>query len=130
MPPEIMNLMVAFAPVFQRRTWGKVQDMLIGAILAPGKRTVSSILQVLGKSQEATYAKYHHVLNRAQWSSKDLSERLLRLVVGTFGGGPVVLGIDEHIERRRGKKIEAIGIYRDAVRSSESHFAKAVDCAG
>jgi hypothetical protein len=82
-------------------------------------------LQVLGKSQEANYAKYHHVLNRAQWSSKELSERLLRLVVGTLGGDPVVLGIDEHIERRRGKKISAKGIYRDAVRSSESHFAKA-----
>ena len=125
MPPEIMNLMVPFAAVFQRRTWSKVQEMMIGAILAPGKRTVSSILQVLGKSQEANYARYHPVLSRAQWSSKDLSERLVRLVVGTLGGSPVVLGIDEHIERRRGKKITAKGIYRDAVRSSESHFAKA-----
>ena len=98
MPPEIMNLMEAFAPVFRQRAWSKVQDMLIGAILAPGKRTVSAILQVLGKSQEVNYARYHPVLNRAQWSSKDLSERLLRLVVGTFGGDPVVLGIDEHIE--------------------------------
>jgi DDE superfamily endonuclease len=98
MPPEIMNLMVRFAPVFQRRTWRKAQEMMIGAILAPGKRTVSSILQVLGKSQETNYARYHHVLNRAQWSSKELSARLLRLVVGTFGGDPVVLGIDEHIE--------------------------------
>jgi DDE superfamily endonuclease len=103
---------------------------------------VSSILQVLGKSQEATYAKHYHVLNRAQWSIKELSERLLRLVVGAFGGDPVVVGRDERIERRWGKKIEAIGIYRDAVRSSpvpghnrnqfyhgtwssESHLAKA-----
>jgi len=120
-----MNLMVPFAPVFQARTWVKVQELVIGASLAPGKRTVSSVLQVLGKSQESSYAKYHHVLNRAQWSSKGLSERLLRLVVGTLGSDPLVIGIDEHIERRRGEKIAAKGIYRDGVRSSDSHFVKA-----
>jgi DDE superfamily endonuclease len=125
MPPEIMNLLKPFAPVFQVRTWSKIQEMVIGAILAPGKRTVSSVLQVLGKSQETSYARYHHVLNRAQWSGRVLSERLLRLVVGTLGGDPLVLGIDEHIERRQGDKIAAKGIYRDGVRSSKSHFVKA-----
>jgi hypothetical protein len=96
-----------------------------GAILAPGKRTMSAVLQVLGKGQEASYAKYYHVLNRAQWSGRELSERLLRLVVGMLGSEPLILGIDEHIERRRGEKIATKGIYRDGVRSSESHFVKA-----
>jgi hypothetical protein len=125
MPPEIMNLLMPFAPVFQARTWGKIQEMVIGAILTPGKRTVSSVLRVLGKSQEAGYAKYHHVLSRAKWSGRELSERLLRLVVGTLGSDPLVLGIDEHIERRRGGKLSTKGIYRDGVRSSKSHFVKA-----
>ena len=35
-----------------------------------------------------------------------------------------MLGIDETIERRRGAKIAAAGIYRDPVRSSHSHFVK------
>jgi len=125
MPPEIMNLMMPFAPVFQARTWDKIQELVAGAILAPGKRTVSSVLRVLGKSHELSYAKYHHVLNRARWSSQALSERLLRLVVGTLGSDPLVLGIDEHIERRRGEQISTKGIYRDGVRSSKSHFVKA-----
>lgn len=125
MPLEIMTLLQPFAPVFQARTWDKVQELVAGAILAPGKRTVSSVLRVLGKSQEASYAKYHHVLNRAQWSGRALSERLLRLVVGTLGSDPLVLGIDEHIERRQGEKITTKGIYRDGVRSSKSHFVKA-----
>lgn len=125
MPTEIMNLLMPFAPVFQRRTWDKIQELVRGAILAPGKRTMSSVLRVLGKSHEASYAKYHHVLNRAQWSGRALSERLLRLVVGTLGGDPLVMGIDEHIERRRGDKIAAKGVYRDGVRSSKSHFVKA-----
>ena len=91
MPPEIMNLLRPFAPVFQQRTWEKVQELVKGAILAPRKRTVSAVLQVLGKGQESSYAKYHHVLNRAQWSGRELSERLLRLLVGTLGSDPLVL---------------------------------------
>jgi hypothetical protein len=38
--------------------------------------------------------------------------------------GTIVLGMDETIERRRGAKIKAKGIYRDPVRSSRSHFVK------
>jgi hypothetical protein len=125
MPPEIMTLLRPFAPIFQERTWNKVQELVQGAILAPGKRTMSAVLQVLGKGQEGSYAKYHHVLNRAEWSGRELSERLLRLVVGTLGSDPLILGIDEHIERRRGEKIATKGIYRDGVRSSKEHFVKA-----
>ena len=41
------------------------------------------------------------------------------------GDGPLVFGIDETLERRRGGRIKAKGIYRDGVRSSGSHFVKA-----
>ena len=41
------------------------------------------------------------------------------------GDGPLVFGIDETLERRRGPKIKSLGIYRDAVRSSRSHLVKA-----
>lgn len=125
MPREIMNLLMPFAPVFQARTWDKMQEMVTGTILTPRKRTISAVLQVLGKSQERGYAKYHHVLNRAQWSGRALSERLLRLVIGTLGSARLVLGIDEHIERRRGETLATKGIYRDGVRSSKSHLVKA-----
>ena len=47
------------------------------------------------------------------------------LLVATFAPtGPLVVGIDETIERRRGPKIAAAGIYRDPVRSSHSHLVK------
>jgi hypothetical protein len=65
------------------------------------------------------------VLHRARWSSHALSQTLLQLVVTTFvPSGPIVIGGDETIERRRGAKIKAKGIYRDPVRSSHSHFVK------
>lgn len=35
------------------------------------------------------------------------------------------MGLDDTIERRRGEKIKAKGIYRDPVRSSHGHFVKA-----
>jgi len=126
LPPVIMNMLNPFAPVFDKRTWEKVQMLVVGAILSPGKRTVSSALRVMGLDRQADFGKYHQVLNRAVWSSLEVSGILLRLVVRVLcEGQPVVMGTDEHIERRRGKKIKPIGIYRDAVRSSDSHFAKA-----
>ena len=100
--------------------------LLVGAILAPGKRTVTAILRIMGLSQERHFQNYHRVLNRAVWSNLRLSLVLLRLLINTFlPVGPIVIGIDETIERRRGEKIKAKGIYRDPVRSSKSHFVKA-----
>jgi hypothetical protein len=86
---------------------------------------VSAILQVMGLEKEAQFQRYHRVLNRAQWSSRLASQRLLHLLVQAFvPQGTVVMGIDDTIERRRGKHIAARGIYRDPVRSSDSHFVK------
>jgi hypothetical protein len=80
----------------------------------------------MGLSQEEQFQKYHRVLNRARWSSVAVARVLLGLVVGTFvSAGPVVIGIDDTLERRRGAKIKAKGIYRDPVRSSRSHRVKA-----
>jgi hypothetical protein len=66
------------------------------------------------------------VLNRNRWSPRDLARRLLHQLVATFvPAGPVVMAIDETIERRWGARIRARGIYRDPVRSSHGHFIKA-----
>ncbi|NCJ05908.1 hypothetical protein GS597_05150 [Synechococcales cyanobacterium C] len=62
---------------------------------APGKRTVSAILRVMGLSEAKNYPTYHRVLNRACWSSRAASGRLLRLLSSVFVGvGPAVLGIN------------------------------------
>jgi hypothetical protein len=121
-----MAILTTFAPVFSRPVWRHVQVLLVGAILAPGQRMVSSILRVVGLDHLSTFQTYHRVLNRAVWSSLALSRLLLGLVVTTFApDGSLVIGIDETIERRRGARIAAKGIYRDPVRSSHSHFVKA-----
>ena len=69
---------------------------------------------------------YHRVLNRAAWSGRAAARVLLGLLLDAFvPAGPVLLGLDDTIERRRGKRISAKGIYRDPVRSSHGHFVKA-----
>jgi hypothetical protein len=126
LPKESIAVLRSFAPVFSERIWEWAQVLVVGAILAPGTRTVTAVLRVMGLSAEAQFQNYHRVLNRAVWSSRALSYILLRALVAAFipVGAPVVIGLDEHIERRRGATITAKGIYRDAVRSSKSFFVK------
>ena len=126
LPKEMIRVLTPFAPLFSERVFQHVKLLLAGAILAPGKRTVTSVLRVVGLEKERRFCRYHRVLSRAVWSSREASRVLLGLLVEAFvpEGGPLVLGIDETLERRRGKKIAAKGIYRDPVRSSREHFVK------
>ena len=118
--------MNTFATLFSDRVWRQAQVLLIGALLAPGQRTVTSCLRIVGLGRERRFVNYHRVLSRARWQGREASRLLLRLLVDRFvPTGPLVLGIDDTIERRRGKRIPAKGIYRDPVRSSHSHFVKA-----
>jgi hypothetical protein len=127
LPACFATIILAFAPVFlQQRTWCHAELLLIGAILAPGKRTVTSLLRIVGLSRERRFTNYHRVLSRASWDARAAARLLLGLLIAAFApSGPVVLGIDDTIERRRGKRISAKGIYRDPVRSSRGHFVKA-----
>ena len=86
----------------------------------------------MGRSDQDDYARYHEVLNRAVWSPRGAARILLMLLLQHLdrGDGPLVFGIDETLERRRGSRISARGIYRDAVRSSRHSWSRPVVCAG
>jgi len=126
LPTDYLSLIQVFAPYFSNLVWQHAQVLLLGAILVPGTRTVTAALRIMGLSRERQFQTYHRVLNRAAWSSWALSRTLLMLLVQTFvPTGPIICGLDDTIERRRGAKIKAKGIYRDPVRSSHGHFVKA-----
>ena len=126
LPVELLNIIVEFAPLFSKRVFQHANLLLAGAILAPGKRTVTAALRVMGRSADKDFQTFHRVLNRAVWSALTASRILLSLLLCVLTPtGPLVFGIDDTIERRRGDKIAAKGIYRDPVRSSHSHFVKA-----
>ncbi len=125
LPVEIISVLLPFADLFSKKVWNHVQIMLVGSILATGKRTVTSILEVMGLADQPNFQNYHRVLNRAVWSNLQASKILLTTLAMAFiPHGTIVCGIDDTIERRKGRKIKAKGIYRDPVRSSHSHFVK------
>ena len=126
LPPEIMTVLMPFAPLFHAKTWQKVPILLVGTILTPGKRTVTAALRMMGLKDEGKFSLFHQILNRAVWSPLAVGKCLLDLLITLIypTDEPLVFGIDETIERRWGEKIATRGIYRDPVRSSKSHFVK------
>src|SRR3954451_10161217 len=126
LPACFASLILTFAPVFvQQRTWRRAELLLVGAILAPGKRTVTSLLRIVGLGRERRFTNYHRVLNRAAWDARAAARLLLGLLIAVFApSGPVLLGIDDTIERRRGKRIAAKGIYRGPVRPPKGPLDK------
>ena len=123
LPSEMMIILLHFAPEFSERVWDWAQVLVAGAILAPGKRTVTSALRVMGLSEEQQFQNYHRVLNRAKWSALNISRILLGLIVSVLVGMgvPLVIGADETLERRKGDKIKAKGVFRDSARSSRKY---------
>lgn len=128
-PEEFSEQISAFAGLFSKKVFERAKVLLMGSVLVVGRRTVCSALRAVGLSQDKRFDKYHAVLSIAKWSCYKAAGVLLQLLVDHFGSTSqaLVFGIDETIERRRGSKIKAKGIYRDPVRSSKSHFVK---CSG
>ena len=126
LPARFATVILPFATMFmQQRTWRHAQLLLLGALLTPGQRTICAILRMVGLRWERHFVTYHRVLNRAAWRDRVGTRLLFDLLVARFAPhGPVLLGVDDTIERRRGKRISAKGIYRDPVRSSKSFFVK------
>jgi len=121
-----MILLLNFAPLLTTRTWQYVPVLVAGSSVTPQRRMVSSALRAMGLAQVPWFSNVHRVLNRAEWSPLAVSRVLLRLLITAFvPEGPVVVGLDPTLERRRGAKIAAKGIYHDPVRSSKSHKVKA-----
>ncbi len=91
LPLRFAAAILTFAPLFSQRSWRRAEVLLVGAILAPGKRTVNSLLRISGLARERRFVNYHRVLNRAAWSSRAASRVLLGLLIDAFAPtGPVV----------------------------------------
>ncbi len=129
LPEAIILGLAPFAPLFSDRVWLHAQVLLLGAILTSGPRTVTAALRVMGLATERHFTNDPRVLNRAIWSARQASRMLLGLLLTALvpPGATIVLGADDTVERRSGRKIRAKGCYRDAVRSSK---APVVRCFG
>lgn len=122
--PHILSVILPFSVLFSSCSWRIASTLLLGAILSRGKRTVAAVLRTLGLSQDASFSKYHRILNGLDWSPKQGALILLRMLLMLVGNKRPVILLDETLERRKGKRIRAKGYYRDAVRSSKSQVVK------
>src|SRR5689334_11476334 len=124
-PAEASAVLAAFAPLFTHPSWLRAQALLCGVLLAPANHTLTAALRALGLASEPGFQNYHRLLNRARWSARQAAGVLLKLLVEAFvPSGPLIVGLDDTIERRRGRKLTARAIYRDAARSSKECFQK------
>lgn len=119
LPEGIRAVLGCFAPLFSRPVGCQVRVWVVGALLCQGARTVTAGLRVMGLKGEKRFGKYHRVLSRARGSGWAGARILLGL-----RGALLPSGIDERVERRKGRKIWAQGVYRDAVRSTEQHVVR------
>ena len=122
MPPSGhgSTVLAPFQSLFSTPTWRKAQRLLIGTLLARGRRTITAALRHTAQGDTPSFSLYHQVLNRARWSALKGSRRLLSLLVQTFGtvDGTATFVIDETLERRWGPRLKKRGHYRDALASS------------
>ena len=126
-PRSLADWMWPFVRCFTGATWDHVLVLVAGALLSPGRRTVSAALRVMDLDQSASFAVYHRVLSTARWSARRVAHRLLGLLVAAFvREGPVVIGLDDTIERRWGTKIKA----STGTQSAPVTLSKRVVCAG
>ena len=121
--PVTLRLLAVFAPAFTAPTFAHALTLVCGAIRAPGRRTVAAALRAVGLDDERHFTTYHRVLNRAAWSPLALSKVLLGLILTAFvdADAPLLLVIDDTLERRFGRRVADKARYHDPVRSSSGH---------
>jgi hypothetical protein len=90
-PPILVTLMAVFRDFFTAPVWDHVLVLVTGAVLTPGKRTVSAVLRIMGLGQAGDFALYHHVLSQARWDSRAIARQLLLMILDRFlPAGPVI----------------------------------------
>jgi hypothetical protein len=125
LPPELQAIIAPFLVWLSTPVGVSAQVLLTGAILCTGSRTVTSALRVMGLDNDPHFTNYHRVLNKSHWNSLIAAKILLGMLVRILPPWmPLLILIDETLERRNGKKIKAKGCYRDAVRSSSNHVIR------
>ena len=120
LPPSFLAWLAPFLAAFSRRTRSTTAALATGALLAVGPRTVTNCLRALGLAEHPSFTAFHRVLNRNTWSGLALARTLLHMVVATFvPSGPIIIGLDHTLERRRGPSIGPAGRFYDASRRAD-----------
>jgi hypothetical protein len=111
LPAALIRMVAPCAPRLSRRGWGHAPWLRLGAIVAPGARTVTAAWRVMGLAMEHRFTNDHRVVHRARGSALQASRLRLGVLITRLAppGAPLVLGADAPLERRRGRPITATG---------------------
>jgi len=118
--------LLPFSAMFTQPSWLNAVALASGAVLCLNRRTVCAALRAVDGSADNGFSRFPRFRSCAQWSGLRGAKILLGLLQAAFvpEGEPLVIAVDDFVERRRGARIRDKGIWRDAVRSSRSFFAK------
>ena len=111
LPKAIILMFAPFAPLFSHRVWCQARVLRLGAIWAPKTRTVTAALCVMGLATERRLTNDHRDVNRTTGSTGQAGRMLLRWLITWLmpAGDTIVLGADDTVERRSGRKIRWVG---------------------
>ena len=121
LPPEARPLVGAFVFSFTSPTYQRLSALLVGAVLATGRRTVANLLRTLRHLAPGHRTDYQRVLSRAPWSGLGLGCALTRLVLDRLApDGPVCLVGDDTVDGHKGPRVYGKARHRDPVRSTHA----------
>lgn len=117
---DILPVLASLAPAFTAPSFAHLLTLVCGGILTPGARTVTAALRVLGRT-DGDFSQFHRFFNRARWCPMLCSRLLLALLIRRFlsPDEPLVIIADEHLERRKARKIVYRALFRDPIRSTK-----------
>ena len=118
-PGSLGPITGAFASCFSARLYQRFLLLVVGLILAPRRRCVTSALRVVHPFLDGHFTSYHRILSHAKWSMWRCGRVLAGLVLALIPGDrPVVLAVDDTVARHNGPKVFGRCCHRDPTRSS------------
>lgn len=122
LPSVAEPLLMSFSIAFTQPTFQRALVLLVGAILAKGRRTITNLLWNVGDLAGGDPSDYHRVFSRAPWSLWTLG-RILAIAVIKLAAPDdwIRVAVDCTVAEHKGKKVYGKGCHHDSVRSSDNH---------
>ena len=119
LPSTMHALLQQFSLSFTEPSFQTFCVIVTGWLLGQGRRTVTHVLLAGGGLRRKTFSCYHRFFSQARWSVDEVGRVLLRLVLKFIPeDAPIVVAVDDTLNRKTGKHIWAAGMHHDPLRSS------------
>ena len=107
LPQVAEPLLMSLSIPFTQPTFNRIMVLLVGAALAKGRRTITSILWIMQEQASGHMTDYHRVFSRAPWSLYPLGKILAAAIIELAADGPIVIAIDDTTAQHTGPLLPA-----------------------